>query len=206
MTERIEAVLFDWGGVLIDDPAPGLMEHCARALRVGVDEYVTAHKRHGAPFQKGEISEAVFWQRVCGDLDRPEPAVASLWGQAFRAVYAPRQEVFDLVWRLREKNYKTALVSNTETAAMAFFRELGYDMFDALVFSCAEGTFKPERRIYEIAAQKLDTRPERCAFIDDRQVFVDGAVEAGMKGIVYCDLEQVCHDLRECGVVLAEVR
>ena len=202
----IDSLIFDWGGVLIDDPAPGLMTYCARTLGVGVDEYVTAHKRHGEPFQKGEISEAVFWQRVCGDLDRPEPAGTSLWGEAFRAEYSERPEVFDLARRLQAKRYKTGLLSNTETAAMAFFRELGYDMFDGLVFSCAEGTFKPEQWIYEIAAQKLGTEPERCAVIDDRQIFVDGAVEAGMKGILYRDLEQVCRALGEYGVVLPETR
>lgn len=200
MTERIEAVVFDWGGVLIDDPAPGLMRHCAEALGVGVDDYVTAHKQHGEPFQKGQIDESVFWQRVCGDLKQPEPKPGSLWGEAFRAVYAERQEVFDLARRLRTGGYKTALLSNTETAAMAFFQELGYDMFDALVFSCAEGTLKPERRIYEIAGQKLGTTLGRCAFIDDRQVFVNGAVEAGMKGVLYTDFEPVCQALRACGV------
>jgi putative hydrolase of the HAD superfamily len=198
--EPIEAILFDWGGVLIDDPAPGLMAHCARALGVDVDTYVAAHKRHGEPFQKGEISEGVFWQRVCGDLDRPEPEIASLWGQAFRGVYSPRPEVFDLARQLRARDYKTALLSNTETAAMEFSTELGYDMFDALVFSCAEGAFKPERRIYEIAAQKLDAEPGRCVFIDDRQLFVDGALGAGMKGLLYSDIEQVRDALGEYGV------
>jgi epoxide hydrolase-like predicted phosphatase len=202
MTEGIEAIVFDWGGVLIDDPAPGLMDHCAKALGVGVDAYVAAHKRHGEFFQKGKISEGVFWQRVCGDLDRPEPEVASLWGEAFRAVYSPRKAVFDLVRQLQETGYKTAVLSNTEVAAMEFFGELGYDMFDALVFSCAEGTFKPERRIYVIAARKLGVDPERCVFVDDKQVYVDGAVDAGMKGVLYGDFKQVCQALREQGVTL----
>jgi len=202
MTQGIEAILFDWGGVLIDDPGPGLMDYCAKALGVDVDGYVAAHKRHGEPFQKGEISEVVFWHRVCGDLERPAPEVASLWGAAFRAVYSPRREVFDLARQLRETGYKTALLSNTEMAAMEFFGELGYDMFDTLVFSCAEGTFKPERRIYEITAQRLGVDSERCVFVDDRQAFVDGAVAAGMSGVLYRDFRQVCQALREHGVAL----
>ena len=54
-------------------------------------------------------------------------------------MYRPREEVFGLARRLRERGYKTSLLSNTEAPAMAFFLELGYDMFDALTFSCAEG-------------------------------------------------------------------
>ena len=202
MTQGIEAILFDWGGVLIDDPGPGLMDYCAKALGVGVEAYTTAHKRHGEPFQKGQISEVVFWRRVCGDLERPAPEIASLWGEAFRAVYSPRKAAFDLARQLRETGYRTGVLSNTEAAAMEFFGELGYDMFDTLVFSCAEGALKPERHIYEIAARNLDAEPERCVFVDDRQAFVDGAVGAGMKGVLYRDFKQVCQALREHGVAL----
>ncbi len=53
METRIEAVLFDWGGVLIENPAPGLMEYCAKALGVSVEDYVRVHNVHGEAFQKG---------------------------------------------------------------------------------------------------------------------------------------------------------
>lgn len=198
--ERIEAILFDWGGVLIDNPAPGLMAYCAEALGVGVPDYQRAHDRHGEPFQKGLIPEQVFWQRVCADLKRPIPDVRSLWGQAFRAVYSPRPEVFGWAGQLRQQGCKTALLSNTEQAAMEFFLELRYDMFDAAVFSCAEGTFKPEPEIYEIAARRLGAPVSRCAFIDDRQLFVDGAIRSGMKAVLYNNLDQVKDALRQLGV------
>ena len=204
--ERIEAVLFDWGGVLIDDPGPGLMAHWAEALNVSVEAYIVAHKRHGEVLQRGQIDEAEFWRRVCGDLNRPTPQVESLWGQAFRAVYSPRPEVFDLVERLRATGCKVGLLSNTEPAAVDLYGERHDGAFDATVFSCAEGVSKPDRRIYEIAAGKLATVPAQCVFIDDRQIFVDGAIAAGMKGILYQDSEQVRRALSDLGVAGAEAR
>ncbi len=199
MTVPIEAVLFDWGGVLIDNPAPGLMAYCAEALGMSVEDYTTAHNRHGEPLQKGAISEAAFWERICRDLGCAIPSAPSLWGQAFASVYAPRADVFALAARLRERNCKTALLSNTEVAAMQFFANQGYDMFDATIFSCAEGTFKPEREIYEIAAGKLGVEPSRCAFIDDNPAYADGATSVGMHGIVYESLEQIENALRDLG-------
>ena len=193
----IEAVLFDWGGVLIDNPAPGLMDYCATVLGVSVEDYVRVHNTHGAAFQRGLIAEEVFWQRVCADLNRPLPRQVSLWGDAFRAVYRPRNEVFALARRLREGGCKTSLLSNTEVPAMQFFLELGYDMFDALTFSCAEGVFKPQREIYEVAARKLRMEPAQCVLIDDRLDFIEGARKAGMKGIVYGSLPQVKGELAE---------
>jgi FMN phosphatase YigB (HAD superfamily) len=197
---EIQAVLFDWGGVLIENPAPGLMDYCAKALGVTVTDYVPVHNVHGEAFQKGWIAEAAFWQRVCNDLNRPLPRQASLWGEAFRAVYRPREEIFGLAKQLREKGCKTSLLSNTEVPAMAFFLELGYDVFDALTFSCAEGVAKPQREIYEVAARKLRVTPAQCVLIDDRIDFVEGARNAGMHGIVYKDLTQVKRELAGLGV------
>ncbi len=200
METRIEAVLFDWGGVLIENPAPGLMAYCAKALDVSVEDYVRAHNRHGEAFQKGSIPEEVFWQRVCADLNRPLPRPSSLWGDAFRAVYCPRPEVFGLAQRLRDRGCKTSLLSNTEAPAMEFFLELGYDMFDALTFSCAEGVFKPQREVYEVAARKLRAAPAHCVLLDDRLDFVAGARNAGMKGILYESLRQAEQELAKLGV------
>jgi len=196
----IEGVLFDWGGVLIENPAPGLMSYCARALGVAVEDYTRVHNQCGEPFQKGSIGEDAFWRRVCKNLGCPLPKQTSLWDEAFRAVYVPRKEVFDLARRLRETGCKTSLLSNTEVPAMEFFLELKYEMFDAATFSCAEGFAKPQREIYEIAARKLGLQPDRCVMIDDKPEFVEGAREAGMQGIVYQSLEQAERDLATLGV------
>lgn len=197
---NIEAVLFDWGGVLIENPAPGLMAYCAKALSVPVEDYTRVHRRHSDAFQEGRIDEAVFWQRVCRALGRPVPEQASLWGEAFRAVYSPRTKVFALAWQLREKGHRIALLSNTEAPAMEFSLELRYDMFDAQIFSCAEGVCKPRKAIYEIAARKLRTPAGQCVLIDDRLDFVEGARNAGMAGIVYENLGQVGRDLAQLSI------
>ncbi len=204
METRIEAVLFDWGGVLIENPAPGLMAYCARALQVLVEDYARAHNEHSAAFQKGLIGEEVFWQDVCQELGRPVPRQSSLWGEAFRAVYSPREEVFALARQLRENGHKTSVLSNTEAPAREFFLELQYDMFDVLTFSCAEGVRKPEREIYEIASQKLGMAPAQCVLIDDRLDFIEGACNVGMKGIVYENLVQVKEELTGLGVLVGE--
>ena len=171
------------------------MAYCAGALGVAVEDYVQVHNTHGEAFQKGLIAEEIFWQRVCHDLGCPRPRRASLWGDAFRAVYRPRGGVFALARRLRENGRRTSLLSNTEAPAMQFFLELGYDMFDALTFSCAEGVAKPQREIYEVAARRLRVTPARCVLIDDRLDFVDSARNAGMQGIVYESLEQAEKEL-----------
>jgi HAD superfamily hydrolase (TIGR01509 family) len=128
------------------------------------------------------------------------PRQASLWGEAFRAVYAPRAEVFALARHLRQNGQRTSLLSNTEAPAMEFFLELRFDMFDALTFSCAEGVAKPEKEVYGVAARGLGADPGRCVLIDDKRDFIEGAQSAGMMGIVYEGLAQVKQDLVRLGV------
>jgi len=193
--EGIESVIFDWGGVLIDDPAPGLMKYCAKALGVTKEDYIRAHNKFAAEFQKGLIGEDTFWERICGELGVSKPRVESLWADAFKAAYVPREDMFSLASRLRKKGYRTALLSNTEAAAMQHFYQLQYDMFDVLVFSCAEGTRKPEREIYELTIRRLGSQPSQSVLIDDKQEYINGAKQAGLNTILFRNVKQVKNEL-----------
>jgi len=198
--EAIESVIFDWGGVLIGDPAPGLVKYCSEALAVSEEDYIKVYDKFGGDFQKGLISEEEFWERMCSGLAVLKPKVPSLWADAFKAAYVPREEMFFLAAGLGEKGYKTAFLSNTEEPAMRYFHQFGYDMFDVLVFSCAEGTIKPERKIYELVIQRLGSKPGRSVFIDDKPEYINGAQQAGLNTILFESVSQVKCELIMLGV------
>jgi epoxide hydrolase-like predicted phosphatase len=197
---EIKAVIFDWGGVLIDDPAPGLMRYCSAALGVSRERYIEAHKKFAEDFTKGLISEDAFWARVCRELGKPTPEITSLWSSAFRSVYSPRTDVFFVVRSLHNNGYRTSLLSNTEVPTMRFFHELQYNMFDVLVFSCAEGIMKPERRIYEVTVERLGSTPEQTIFIDDKLEFINAAKQIRINTILFKEIEQVKNELTQFGI------
>jgi len=194
-TKKIESVIFDWGGVLIDDPAPGLTRYCAAALGVSEEQYIEAYGKFETDFRKGAISEDSFWAQLCGELNVPKPAVASLWGPAFAAVYQPKEDMFSLVSLLHNNGYKTALLSNTEIPAMQYFYQQQYDMFDVLIFSCWEGIKKPERKIYELALERLSSRPNQSVFIDDKPKCIRGAARLGINTILFEGINHVRNEL-----------
>jgi epoxide hydrolase-like predicted phosphatase len=196
--EKIESVIFDWGGVLIDNPRPGLLQYCCDAFGVPLEDYTPIHDSFLDEFHKGMISEERFWRQMADKLGKPMPKVR--WYEAFRSAYVPKQEMFRLVWSLHDKDYKTALLSNTELPAVDFFHEQGYDMFDVLVFSCLEGLMKPDRRIYEITLEKLGSKAGQAVFIDDRQDYIRGAQEVGLKTILFKSFDQVKDELVRLGV------
>jgi epoxide hydrolase-like predicted phosphatase len=196
--EKIESIIFDWGGVLIDDPRPGLLKYCSEAFSVPLEDYTPVHDSFLDDFHKGKISEERFWRQIAGKLDKPIPPAK--WYEAFRSAYVPKQEMYRLVSSLHDKDYKTALLSNTELPAVDFFHEWDYDMFDVLVFSCLEGVMKPERRIYEITLERLDSKAGQTVFIDDRQDYIRGAQKVGLNTILFNNIDQVKDELKRLGV------
>ena len=193
--EKIRAIIFDWGGVLIENPAPRLFEYCAKALGVGAEQYRIAFDICSNDFQTGRVTEQQFWLNMTSRLNVPMPKANSLWSDAFAEAYRPRQELFSLAGQLRKAGCKIALLSNTEKPAVELIRKQKYDVFDVEVFSCLEGTAKPERKIYEIALDRLGTPAGQTLFIDDRQDFIDGAQRVGLHTILFKNIEQLKKDL-----------
>ena len=160
----IKAVIFDWGGVLIDDTTEPMRTYLSKQLGVDKDKMVSIYGVYKClpDFQKGIISEDVFWERTCSQLAIPKPKVNSLWGEAFRHAYSEKKEVFALASTLKKNSYRIGLLSNTEVPAMGFFHEKNYSMFDATVFSCSPEvqSRKPEKEIYEIALNSFFDYPD----------------------------------------------
>jgi putative hydrolase of the HAD superfamily len=197
---KIESVIFDWGGVLIDDPRPELLRYCADAFGVAQERYTPVHDSFLDEFHKGLIGEKTFWREVARKLDKPMPEAPSLWSAAFRSAYVPKPEMLSLASSLHGKGYKTALLSNTELPAVEFLHELDYDMFDVLVFSCEEGMMKPDHRIYDLTLERLGSQAEQTVFIDDRPDYIQGAVDVGLRTILFESAAQVKHELAKLGV------
>ena len=105
--------------------------------------------------------------------------------------------MFELAAVLEGGGVKSAVLSNTEAPAMAYFHDMGYTMFDVLVFSCAEGVCKPEARIFEIAVERLGCAAGRTVFVDDDARYVAAAREAGLNAVVFESVEQVRAVLEE---------
>ena len=198
--EKIESVIFDWGGVLIDDPRPGILQYCAEAFGVSLEDYTPVHDSFLDEFHKSMISEERFWRQITGKLGKSMPPAQSQWYEAFRSAYVPKKEMFSLASSLHDKGYKTALLSNTELPAVKFFHERCYDMFEVLVFSCVERVMKPERRIYEITLERLGSKAGQAVFIDDRQDYVRGAKDVGLNTIVFKSIDQFKDELVGFGV------
>ena len=200
----IEAVIFDWGGVLIKHPKASLIAYFSNSLGVNEEAYNPMYEKFLPEFEKGMISEDTWWENVCSELGVKKPNNQSLWWEAFRHSYDPIEEMFSLASHLKEREFKVALLSNSELPSMRYFYEQQYDMFDVTVFSCAERMRKPEKRIYEVTLKRLGVQANEAIFIDDKQENINAAKELGIYGILFVNPDQVKKELTSVLKVVRE--
>jgi len=192
----IRSVVFDWGGVLIEDPSPKIIEYCAKVLGASPSQFLRVYEKFSQDFQQGSISESRLWEAMCADLDVTPPVLPSLWGTAFRHAYVEKKETFQLASTLKKDGYRIGLLSNTESPSVQFFHEQQYTLFDLAVFSCVEGTRKPEERMYRILLERLQAKPEEVIFIDDNEQYVNGAAKVGINAVCFRNHRQLRKALR----------
>jgi putative hydrolase of the HAD superfamily len=191
----IRSIIFDWGGVLIDNPSRRMFPYLSDHVAVNEYDLRNSYQKHHDSFQKGQISEKELWQKISRDYQEFEMPDISLWKEVFGAVYHERKQVFNLASMLHDANYKIDLLSNTEAPAVRFFRKQKYKIFDATIFSCEVNCMKPEAEVYNIALDRFNSKPNETIFIDDRTDFVDKAKELGIHGIVYKEYDLLKKDI-----------
>jgi putative hydrolase of the HAD superfamily len=70
------------------------------------------------------------------------------------------------------------------------------DAFEMAVGSGDVGIMKPDPRIYQIALDRLNVRPEEAVFIDDFIENVQGAKAVGIHAIHFQNRQQALQELR----------
>ena len=101
----------------------------------------------------------------------------------------PYREQISVIKKLKELGIKTAIVTNISAERVCSQRKkikaLGIaDLFDAVVISGEVGIHKPDRRIFDRAAELLGVRNEECVFVgDDPTADVEGALGADMEAV-----------------------
>jgi putative hydrolase of the HAD superfamily len=177
-------------------------------LDVPIEAYGPAmahsHARDGVhplfALERGEITEAEFLARLGRGLEAELGRPVSLHGFGERLMNAlePNRELFDHFAALqRDRGLRFALCTNNVREWEPLWRaKLPVDdLFETVVDSAFVGTRKPEPEIYAITLERLELPASACVFLDDLQLNVEAAEEAGMQAIVYRDTAQAITDL-----------
>ena len=98
--------------------------------------------------------------------------------------------------------YALAMVNN-ESRALNEYRLAHFGLlneFNAFFSSCYVGLRKPDRKIYQVALDVLQSDPEEVVFIDDRAENVAAAASLGIHAIQYEGSAMLAAKLAELGI------
>ena len=175
----------------------GVVEKWEAALRLRPGEL---NERLGGVWRAGEIGaiseaevRASIAVRLRLDDAQAEAFMHDIWTEYLGTL---NTELASYFGGLRPR-YRTALLSNSFVGAREREQErYGFgDITDLIVYSHEVGMAKPDPRIYRLTCERLGVRPKQAVFLDDQADFVDGALETGMRAILYEDNDQAFGDL-----------
>jgi epoxide hydrolase-like predicted phosphatase len=192
---RIDAVVFDYGGVLTSPLRVSTGQWLAgdqvdpESFRQAMREWLGRDAVAGTPVHRletGELSGADFEVALAERLVRLDGrpvAAEGLLGRLFAGM-RPDTAMIELMADLRATGLLVGVLSNSW--GNTYPDELDR-WCDAVVISGEVGLCKPDPRIYALMLDKLSVPAPRAAFVDDAPVNVAAANELGMHGIRHTD-------------------
>jgi len=148
-------------------------------------------------FEHGTIDEQAFLDRFFADrraYDRE--GLRALMFDNYR--WLPGMQ--ELLAALRDSGAEVHALSNYPSWYLAIEVKLELSRYLEWSFvSCLTGFRKPDPEAFLVASRALGRPPRDLIFVDDRPKNVDGAVAAGLQGVLFAGAEGLERALRERG-------
>jgi putative hydrolase of the HAD superfamily len=202
----IKAVVSDFGGVVtlpLNEAFKRAHEEIGIPLEaLGKAMALVAERSPEPPLwtlERGEMSEPDFIASIADGLSEVLGRRVDLdgYGARLMASLEPNEPLLAHYRALRENGVRLAILTNNVREWHDAWRtRLRVDeLFELVVDSAFEGTRKPEPEIYALTLARLGLPAEACVFVDDVEVNVVAAREAGMHGIHFRETAQVIAEL-----------
>jgi beta-phosphoglucomutase family hydrolase len=201
---KIDAVIFDMDGVLVDSEP---LHHDA------LNDVLAEYGHHYTEEQGKELMGTTFddtWRIVTARLPGL-PDVELLKAKYDRSVVAlvlqkatPRPGVHSLLAALKAQGLRLALASSSKRAWIdATLSAIGVDgTFSPIISGDMVARGKPAPDIFLLAAQQLGVPPERCLVIEDSPKGIEAARAAGMPVVAVRTRYTQGMDLPDANIIL----
>jgi putative hydrolase of the HAD superfamily len=204
---KVEAVISDFGGVLTTPLIRSFMAFqdvtgiSMETLGTTMQRIAEADGEHPLfELERGRITEAAFLERMADELEgdlghRPE---MHRFGEIYFEALHPNEPMIELMRELKADGLRLALLTNNVREWEPVWRSMlpVDEIFEFVVDSAFVGCRKPERRIYEIALERLGLPATSCLFVDDVEVNVEAARELGLTAVHFRANDQAIPEMR----------
>jgi epoxide hydrolase-like predicted phosphatase len=196
----IRAVVLDIGGVLVVTRPLGVAEAWEDRLGLGRGEIA---ERLGGVFQAGAVGAVTEAEvhRFAGQRLGLAPAqvnafMSDLWVEYLGTL---NTQLAGYAASLRPA-VRTGIISNSFVGAREREQERYHfdEYMDVIIYSHEVGITKPDRRIYELACERLDVRPAEMIFVDDLPENTEAARDLGIHPVLFTTTAQAIADVEAC--------
>lgn len=194
---------FDLGKVLVDFSVEQMLNQMAAVAGVTSEKVREAlfAGRLLAEHECGRLTSLQFYDAFCQSTGaRPDLHQLAV---AAAEIFSLKTPMLPLVAQLRQAGYRMGILSNTCEIHWAYCRQhyrIIAEGFDVYALSFEIGTMKPDRAIFQAAADLAGCRPEEIFFVDDLPEHVAGARAAGFDAIQFASAERLAAELRNRGL------
>ena len=188
---NIKAIFFDFNGVLILDKlgysSSELENRIYKQLGTSLDD-------------KKDIDN------ILNELDWEKEKFWRYIHKSWEGVL-PNSQLLDWIKEIKDKGYKTAIISNTSGIIFRKYQEDFFginleNLFDEIIISSEVKQLKPDKSIYETALRKFNVKSNEAVMIDDSSRYLEGAKELGINIIHFENNELVQKSLSDLGVYI----
>ena len=203
MDTEIEAVVFDFGGVLALQPLESQLESLRRICGLDRPIFDLEYRRQRPHYDRGAIDGREYWSRVLDSRGNPvEPEICRSLLEADTAGWTRiNEQVLDWAGRLQKAGMRTGILSNMPWDMLRRIESRFHwlDRFEVRIFSCAVGVNKPEAQIYEKCLDELRLEAGKILFLDDTLENVKGAEQVGIRGVLFRSYQQALAQIADHG-------
>lgn len=199
----IKAILFDVGGVLIENPTEKRCRKYAELCSESQKNIKKKLKNFTSLFDAGKISSTEFWLKASKELGIKKRIFKKIWVDEIKNS-KKNTNIFQLAKSLKLNGYKIGILSTSSTVDTRILntKQIIYSIFHPNVFlSFKIGYSKPSEKIYRFALKKLKLKPNEVVFIDNRKEHVVGAKKVGMVGLYFTSYQKFVYDLKKLKVL-----
>lgn len=204
--KKYSAIVFDLGGVLVDDSAAAIAAEKAYP-GIGASLMKAIYRKHNwNDLDRGLISIEAFAAGIEQKLGYEAHITTHILKNLIKELpILPRG--LEILHVAKAQGYKVYVLSNIYEEALKSLAEEHpfFRLFDGVLASCDVGLVKPESAIYTKLLQTFNLTPETTLFIDDVEANVAAAAQSGIDGIVCKDPEAVLKLLRETNVLRKKI-
>lgn len=186
-------LLFDIMDTVVHDP---FRDELLELLDMELETFLeVADPTAWAEFERHEIDEATFVDRLFEERDPPDPdSLRRTLREAYRFV----DDMEALLECLAEEGYEIHALSNYPIWYRIIEEELELSRFLSWTFvSWKTGYRKPDPGAYEHALDTLGVRGGHCLFVDNRTENCEAARECGLPALEFRGADPLRRDLRE---------